>query len=521
MSGAPTPHEDELLHGLVLRSARQDPLAVALVDAGVGITYGDLVAAAGELALRILDSTSSGSVVGVLAPARFAVPAFLAVARAGCAYLPLDPALPAERIAYMLGEVDCRCVVVPRDVAPPAGFTGEIVRLDDPASSAGAGARTSRSELPAARPSDLAYVIFTSGSTGRPKAVGVEHAAAAAYVSSYVRLTAVQRSDAVIQLHSPSFDASVEEIWAPLAAGARVVAPDSSILDLDAVLAQVAEHRITLLNMVTGYWRAFVQELAEGLPVGDLRSVRHFDVGGEKMLLEDLAAWRASDLRGTPVVNAYGPTEAVVSASSFTITPQTELPEGARSVPIGKAFPGRRLYVLDEDRRPVELGETGELYVGGTQLARGYLNDAELTAERFVPDPFAGGGGRMYKTGDLVRLHPDGNLEFVGRNDDQIKLRGYRVELGEIAAALRSLDDVRDAAVVVLDETPARLGAGVVVQAGRATSADALTAALRAKLPAYMVPSVVEILPSLPVSPGSRKVDPAALRRLLAAPVGS
>jgi acyl-coenzyme A synthetase/AMP-(fatty) acid ligase len=211
----------------------------------------------------------------------------------------------------------------------------------------------------------------------------------------------------------------------------------------------------------------------------------------------------------------------VVSASSFTITPQTELPEGARSVPIGKAFPGRRLYVLDEDRRPVELGETGELYVGGTQLARGYLNDAELTAERFVPDPFAGGGGRMYKTGDLVRLHPDGNLEFVGRNDDQIKLRGYRVELGEIAAALRSLDDVRDAAVVVLDETPARLGAGVVVQAGRATSADALTAALRAKLPAYMVPSVVEILPSLPVSPGSRKVDPAALRRLLAAPVGS
>jgi amino acid adenylation domain-containing protein len=472
------------------------------------VLYPELVRMAESVAAAVLER-SSGAVVGVLMPpGMWTTVAALGAMRAGRAYLPLDPALPEERLRLMTEAVGCDCLLVDADMVPAPWFEGAELVVEAVASVG------RPCPVPPIDDRDrLAYVIFTSGSTGRPKAVGVAQGPAAEFVEHTADRLAVGPTDTVLQIHSTSFDSSIEEVWSTLASGARLVAPVGSVLDMDAVVSQAAEHRVTVVHMPTSYWRAFVGELLAGLSADGLGSLRHVEIGGEAMRLADFEAWRACPLREVALNNGYGPTEAVVTATGFTIGPQTELPDGARSVPIGDPFPGRLLYVLDEDGRAVDAGVAGELYIGGDLLAVGYLNDDELTARRFLPDETRG-EGRRYRTGDLVRQLTGGGLEFLGRIDDQVKIRGFRVELGEISSALRALDGVREAATLLLDPLSGRLGSAVVPAGPEAASPPQIAANLGRVLPAYMVPPVILTLPRLPISV-SGKVDSAALRRLL------
>jgi acyl-coenzyme A synthetase/AMP-(fatty) acid ligase len=270
-----------------------------------------------------------------------------------------------------------------------------------------------------------------------------------------------------------------------------------------------------VLHTVTSYWRTIVAELLDGEPSAPLRSLRMIDIGGEPTWLADLAAWRRCGLSNVELVNGYGPTEAVVTATGFRIPPGASIPADARSVPIGTPLGHRRVHILDERQQPVPVGAVGELFIGGSCLARGYLNDPQLTRERFVPDPFADASdARMYRTGDLVRETLGGALEFVGRLDDQVKIRGHRIETGEITSALCGLDGVAEAAVV-LTETRTGMTAVVVLERDCRRTAVELRTALTNVLPSYMVPSAIHIVPKLPISATSGKLDRQRLRQLV------
>ncbi len=499
---------------LVEAAAAKDPDALALVDGERRFTYLELMTMAESTAAAILESSSS-PVVGVLmAPSAWTTVAALGVMRAGRAYLPLDPCLPEERLRRMTGVLDCECLLV--DAEPDCGsWFGGSKLIGEAVAAVGRPCP----EPAVQDPDRLAYVIFTSGSTGEPKAVGVGQGPAATVVQHTVGRLRLRAEDRVLQIHSTSFDASIEEVWSTLAAGAMLTVPHDGILDIPGVVEQMIEHRVSVLHMPIGYWRALVHEFLDGLPAAGLDALRYLDTGGEAMRLDDLRAWRESPLREVTLNNGYGPTEAVVTASSFTLGPETQLPDGVASVPIGRALPGRILYVVDESGCEVEVGEAGELYIAGDLLAAGYLNDAELTARRFPPDA-ARGQGRKYRTGDLVRKLPNGALEFLRRTDDQVKVRGFRIELGEISHVLRSLEGIRDAAAVVIDPTTGRLGAAVVLERGSGQGSPDFGGELALKLPACMIPSVIVPIDRLPTSVVG-KVDSSELRRLLGESIGS
>jgi amino acid adenylation domain-containing protein len=496
------------ISGLVEAAAAKRPDAVALEDADQELTFTELMTMAESIAAA-LSEQSEGQVIGVLmGPGIWTTIAALGAMRAGRAYLPLDPSLPEERLRLMAEAVDCDCLLVDAEPGRADWFGGTDIVAE-----AVAAVGRPCADPPPQDPGRLAYVIFTSGSTGRPKAVGVAQGPASVFVEHTAERLRVSPGDTVLQIHSTSFDSSIEEVWSTLARGARLVAPLGSILDVQSVIVQAAEHRVTVAHMPTSYWRAFVQEILDGLSVDELDALRHVEIGGEAMRMEDFEAWRACPLREVPLNNGYGPTEAVVTATAFTIGAETKIPAEVPSVPIGWALPGRLLYVVDDGGNPVQPGEPGELQIGGDQLAVGYLNDPELTARRFVADGIRG-EGRKYRTGDLVRELPDGALEFMGRLDDQVKVRGFRVELGEISAALRSLDGVREALTMLLDSDSGRLGAAVELPSEVGLTSADLAHALERTLPGYMVPPVIVPLAKLPISV-SGKIDSSAVRRIL------
>jgi amino acid adenylation domain-containing protein len=381
---------------------------------------------------------------------------------------------------------DSRAVVVPT--------SGDLEATDD-----------GRAERSPASPSNAAYVLYTSGSTGRPKGVVVEHRSIASYALGAAAAFGLRPQDRVLQFASISFDTSGEEIHPTLASGATLVLrPDDMASSIAHFLREVERLRITVLDLPTAFWH----ELAEGLGrEGTLPArVRLVIVGGEEALADRLALWRGKVGPGVQLLNTYGPTEATIVATRCDLT------EGPAEAPIGRPIPGARAYVLDRGGEPAPVGVPGELHLGGSGLARGYLSRPEITAERFVPDPFGGApGSRLYRTGDLARWRPDGELEFRGRRDHQVKIRGFRGELGEIEAALRAQDGVRDAAVALRRTPPgdSRLVAYVVCEGKPAEPAE-LRRVLRARLPEYLVPALYLHLPALPRTP-SGKVDRRAL----------
>ncbi|MBV2354021.1 amino acid adenylation domain-containing protein [Streptomyces sp. J2-1] len=469
---------------------------VAVVCGDHRLEYAELDALTGGLAADLVAAgVAPGDPVGVrVGRSVWSVAAMLAVWRAGGVYVPLDTRLPAERTRLMLAETGARHIVT--DPGTRDGVTGlDAVTVD-------VGAVTPAADGPrhTPAPDDLAYVIFTSGSTGRPKAVGVEHHALDAHVATARAEFALTEDDRVLSFASTSFDASLEQLLPALAAGATVVVRPEEIWAPEELAERVAAERITVMELTPSYWAEVVARIDTLAP--HLTSLRLLVTGGEALPADPLARWFAA-LPQVPVVNTYGPTETVISATARRVE---HAPEGR--VPIGRALGSRRAHVVDPLGNLVPDGVPGELLIGGPELARGYLGRPALTAERFVPDPFGAPGGRLYRTGDVVRRLPGGELEFLGRNDDQVKIRGFRVEPGEAEAVLRAHPGVRAAAVLVrpLHGEPALIG----YAAGDGLSAESLATHCRAQLPHYLVPSAFVLLDRLPLTVQG-KLDTAAL----------
>ncbi|MFE7122418.1 amino acid adenylation domain-containing protein, partial [Streptomyces sp. NPDC057654] len=406
------------------------------------------------------------------------VVAMLAVLKAGGAYVPVDPEYPDERIAFTLTDAAPAIVVTNGELATrlPDACAADKLLLDNPETvEALASGPTDVERLAPLSVRHPAYMIYTSGSTGVPKGVVVEHRSLGAYAvrarEAYAGAVA-----GVSLVHSPlAFDLTVTALYTPLVSGGCV-----RLSELD---EQAADGPRPAFMKGTPSHLAILEALPEGVsPSGTLI------LGGEALVGEVLAGWRTAHPDVT-VFNAYGPTEATVNCLEFRLAPGEPTPTGP--VPIGRPFANTRAYVLDSLLRPVPVGVPGELYVAGVVLARGYHGRAGLTSERFVADPFGGSGGRMYRTGDVVRRRGDGDIEYVGRADDQVKLRGFRVELGEIEAALAGHPALSRAAVVVREDEPGdkRLAAYVVPEPSAATvpSATELHTYLSEALPEYMV----------------------------------
>ncbi|MFI5606844.1 non-ribosomal peptide synthase/polyketide synthase [Amycolatopsis sp. NPDC051903] len=482
---------DQTLLAAFERHVADTPDAIAVVAEAERLSYADLDARAAVLARRLrARGAGPGSVVGVAVPRSAGLMvALLGVLKAGAAYLPLDLDYPADRLEYMLTDSGARLVVTEPATAARVPAGPELVPVDGPV--------VAETPGPVAGPDDAAYLIYTSGSTGRPKGVLVTHRAIVnrlAWMQHEYRLTA---DDRVLQKTPSSFDVSVWEFFWALREGAAVVFARPDGHRDPAYLADVIrEQQVTTLHFVPSMLTAFlsVDEVTE-----DPRwaaPLRRVFTSGEALPGEAAARWR--QLTGVPLHNLYGPTEAAVDVSYFPFRGGPET-----TVPIGRPVWNTRLLVLDTCLRPVPDGVPGELYLGGVQLARGYHGRPGLTAERFVADPFGEPGSQLYRTGDLVQRRADGELEYLGRTDRQVKIRGNRVEPGEIEAVLAAQPGVRAAAVVVRD------GALVGYVAGSA-EADELRAALTAAVPATMVPHALVVLDEFPLTP-SGKLDTRAL----------
>lgn len=489
---------------IVQRLAEQvgrTPQAIALVFAGRELTYRQLDDWSDRLAHHLQGlGVGSETLVGIFTDRSLEMAAaLLATLKAGGAYVPLDPTYPAERIAQVLDDSRMAVVLSTERVRRllPTGKV-RVHSLD---------AETAMLPKPNADPircpatgANLAYVIYTSGSTGRPKGVMVEHRNVCSFFSAMDRLLGTEPGT-WLAVTSISFDISVLELLWTLTRGFTVVLHGEE--GTHTIAAELLRHRVTHFQSTPSLARMLA---ADPRSLAALGSVKKLLLGGEALspaLLDTLSRATSAE-----IYNVYGPTETTVWSTAYRIPDGVDF-HGA--VPIGWPLANTRAYVLDAHLRPVPAGQTGELYLGGEGVVRGYWERPELTAERFLPDPFAG-GGRMYRTGDLVRPLPDGNLEFLGRSDHQVKLRGYRIELGEIEAVLERLSVVRQAVVVAREDRPGdkRLVAYVVPQDGESAASSALRSALAAKLPEYMIPAQFVFLKRLPLTPNG-KIDRNAL----------
>ncbi|MEV0696796.1 non-ribosomal peptide synthase/polyketide synthase [Saccharopolyspora sp. NPDC050389] len=480
----------------------ESPDATAVVCGDESVSYAELNARVNRLARCLIDrGAGPGCVVGLAVPRSVEmVVAVWAVLKAGAAYLPVDPGFPAERIGFVLADADPVLVVttVEAEHVVPQGFS--VLVVDDPGTEpvvAGlSDADLVGGDRVAVGLDDAAYVLFTSGSSGWPKGVVVTHRNVCGFVAAVDPWLEVGPGDRLLAVTTLSFDIAVVELLAPLLAGAAVVvAGGGAVGDPRALAALVADHAVTVMQATPALWQALLSEAP-----GMLHGLRVL-TGGEA-LPEHLAV-RLREL-ACEVVNLYGPTEATVWSTAAEV-------DSDGRVTIGHPLGNSRVYVLGPNLRPVLPGVTGELFIAGSGVARGYLGRAGLTAERFVADPFGPPGGRMYRTGDLARWNHGGELEFVGRVDDQVKVRGFRIELGEVEATLAAHPAVAQCVVAAREDQPgeARLVAYVVADAGGCDPAELRAHAAR-RLPDYMVPSAVVVLDGLP-STANGKLDRKAL----------
>ncbi|TRV72173.1 amino acid adenylation domain-containing protein, partial [Streptomyces sp. 130] len=472
---------------LFARQVRATPDAVAVVADGTELTYAELDRRAGTLARALIRQgvRPETPVAVMLDRSAELVVAILAVIKAGGAYVPLDPRFPASRIDLILRESGAALVL-----------TQEVL-----AALEGSGSHEPDAGNVPCEPGQLAYIMYTSGSTGRPKGVAVTHRDVVG-----LALTPEWRGGGHerVLMHSPTaFDLSTYELWVPLLNGGRIVVAPPGQLDLDLLQHTVAAHGVTGLWLTAGLFRLVAEERP-----GLLAGVREVWTGGDVVSPAAVARVLAA-CPGTEVVNGYGPTEATTLATRH---PVRGLPENAATVPIGGPMANMRAYVLDDRLRPLPAGLVGELYLAGTGVARGYLGRPGLTAERFTADPYGPAGSRMYRTGDLARWRADGTLDFAGRVDHQVKLRGQRIEPGEIEAVLAGCPEVAQAAVVAREDRPGdkRLVAYLVPAPGTVPEAAELSGRLRRELPDFMVPAAFVTVDALPLT-ANGKLDRAAL----------
>jgi amino acid adenylation domain-containing protein len=479
------------------------PDAIAVVCGDQSIRYDELNAQANQLA-RALVTLGAGpdDLVGVLVERSVdMVVALLAVVKAGAAYLPLDPLLPQERLRYMLEDSGASLVVTQENLRQslPA-FSGAVVSLDDKSWTS-----NSRDNLAVAvQPDNLAHVIYTSGSTGRPKGVEIPRGALTNLLwlaRDWFGLTA---DDRLLAVTTVSFDLAGVDMWLPLLVGARiVVASREEAADGARMREQIDRHGITFLQATPVTSRLLIEADWEGKPDFQI-------VSSGEIMPRDLATKMAPLVRR--LWNLYGPTETTIWSTGYLVRDS----DGDGLVLIGRPMANTQCYILDKNRHPVPIGVVGEIYIGGDGLARGYLGRPDLTAEKFLPDPFRSQpGARIYRSGDLARWRADGNIECLGRTDFQVKIRGFRIELGEIEAVLCEHPSVLQAVVVLREERPGEpeLAAYLVLKDAPEDIEALLRQELRSKLPAYMVPTAFVVLEKIPLTPRG-KVD----RRALPAP---
>ena len=489
----------QLFEEQVLRT----PQDAAVIHEEERLSYAELNAGANRLAHRLigLGVCPDRCVAVCLDRSTDLVVALLAILKAGGAYVPLDRAFPLDRLRYMLEDAAPRVVLTRRGLLDRLPAAANAFCLDE--ADAALAARPAHNPRPAMLPDHLAYILYTSGSTGKPKGVMVRHGGLADLATFQAERLRAHGCRVALQFASISFDMSAADIFSTLICGACLVIRPSSLLAPDTAFLQLLRtHRIDALNLPTAFWHDWVQRLDAGeSAVPD--SVRMVAVGGEKVGIEYYRRWisHTAGWQGT-WSNTYGPTETTIIATLFDLPPA----EGrARDdVPIGRPLPHTHVHILDACLNPVPVGVVGELHIAGNALARGYLGRPDLTADKFVPDPFSKTpGARLYKSGDLARYLPDGTIQFVGRIDSQVKLRGFRIEPGEIEAALTSHPSVHEAAVVLReDDGIQRLVAYFTSK--HSVDAAALRAHLTGTLPDYMLPATYVPLEALPLSVGGK-----------------
>ncbi|MEU3338928.1 non-ribosomal peptide synthetase [Streptomyces sp. NPDC002144] len=484
---------------------RERPGQCAVVAGDVELDYATLDRRANRLAHALIARGAGPDRVVGLHAGRTTdlVVGVLGILKSGAAYLPLDPGQPPERLAAMVSDAAPVLVLTDQRSAADDGQLWErlaTVEAEGPHDDTPAiGTDTAR----------LAYVIYTSGSTGRPKGVAVTHGSVVNLFDHWRDLMGDAPGEASSAWSSIGFDASVHELLVPLTTGAVLhLVPDELRGDPGALLAWMRDRKVTQAFLPPSYVQWIGEDPAARLAGSSLRQL----LTGVESLPESTLHRMCELLPGLRICFGYGPTEATLYSTAYTDPQPYE-----RSCPIGRPLRGTRLYLLDDRMRPVPVGVTGEVYLGGASLARGYLNRPDLTDELFVPDPFVP-GERLYRTGDLARWLPDGNAEYVGRRDDQLKLRGFRIEPGEVEAALLAVPGVREAVVLADRDTPGgpRLVAGVGCDAERTRMPYEWRAALKDRLPDYMIPAAVAEFPRLPLN-NSGKVDRTAVLRAAAA----
>lgn len=501
------------IHQMVEAQSGQTPHAIAVVCENQSLTYGELNQRANKLAHHLRRRGVGPEIVVAMCMERSLemIVGILGVLKAGGAYLPLDLSYPPDRLAFMM-----------EDANPPVVLTQESLRERLPEHGAqiicldrdweGIAQESAENLTDGASPSNLAYVIYTSGSTGKPKGCLITHYNVVRLFQATWNWYKFDDLDVWTMFHSYAFDFSVWEIWGALFYGGRVViVPYLVSRSPEAFYRLLHDEGVTVLNQTPSAFRQLIQA-EESVGVHDL-ALRYVIFGGEALEMQSLKPWYERHGDKKPLlVNMYGITETTVHV---TYRPLSMTDTAGGSV-IGSPIPDLQLYIVDQHRQPVPIGVAGEMYVGGAGVARGYLGRPELTSERFIPDPFSSRpGARLYKTGDLARFLPDGDVEYLGRIDHQVKIRGFRIELGEIESALTQHPAIRQAVVVVREDTPGdkRLVAYLVTD-GEDPDIRELRAYLAKSLPEYMVPTGVSILSTLPLTP-SGKVD----RKALPAPV--
>ncbi|MBV6623801.1 MAG: amino acid adenylation domain-containing protein [Rivularia sp. (in: Bacteria)] len=508
------PH-DKCIHQLFEEQVAKTPDALAVVFEQQQLTYRQLDNRANQLAnyLQTLEIKPDDRVGICINRCLNMVVGILAILKAGAAYIPIDPNYPQERLSHMLDDSGISVLLTTEDLLPglPQNKAKSIC-LDRDWQDLIAH-HTQQSPESDVKPSNLAYIIYTSGSTGKSKGVMIEHHSLVNFTTTATKEYGINHRDRVLQFASISFDVAVEEMYPTLTNGATLILrTDEFLTNGERMLQKCDEWGITVLDLPTAYWHQLASDLATGEYLAP-ENLRLVIIGGEAVIPEKVRTWQKSfqNNQYPELINTYGPTEATVVVTRCKLSESINQDTQLAQMTIGKPFDNVKIYILDSDLNPVPIGVPGELHIGGLCLARGYLNRPQLTAQKFICDPF-NPGMRIYKSGDLARFLPDGNIDFLGRIDHQVKIRGFRIELGEIETVLNQHPAVKQAIVIPqeYDTGDKRLIAYIVPQPTQSPTNKQLKQFLKTSLPEYMIPSGFVILEALPLTPND-KVDRKAL----------
>jgi amino acid adenylation domain-containing protein len=501
------------IHQLFEAQVGKTPDAIAVVFENQYLTYQELNCKANQLA-NYLQKCGVGSevLVGICVERSLEmIVGILGILKAGGAYLPLDPGYPQERLTFMLEDANLSLVLTQEKLPvwlPQNQHQTIYLDADWPLIS-----QESQENLEIkVTTANLAYVIYTSGSTGKPKGVMVQHHSLVNYTVSAYNNYQINISDRILQFSSICFDVAAEEIFTSLVVGATLVLRNDAMLSsIPAFLEECSQLKITVLALPTAFWHQITAEFDDNLLLPE--SLRLVIIGGEKALPQRLANWLKLVNKKIQLINSYGPTETTIGTTISNLSKLAELNVALTEVPIGKAIDNVQVYILDTYLKPTPIGVPGELYICGMGVARGYLNQPQLTAEKFIPNPFSNESGtRLYKTGDLACYLPNGEIKILRRIDAQVKIRGFRIELGEIEAQLNQHPDVSEAVVKVWEDEQGdkRLVVYVSSQSKPQLTGTQLRSFLKEQLPEYMIPSAFVILEGLPITPNG-KIDRRAL----------